>query len=83
MEGREQSDNPTRSNGWDDESAVIGPASFAATKEELEVTQTGETCPVKNLNMGKLSCPPAAGWGGVRSQGKEGKSDGRRQGKEI
>lgn len=36
---------------------------YAALNEVLEVTQTGETCPLptENLNMGKLSCPPAVG----------------------
>lgn len=45
------------------------PALSAALSVELEVMQTGETCPIENLNMGKLSCPPAVGWGGVRSLG--------------
>lgn len=42
--------------------------------------QTGETCPTENLNMGKLSCPPAVGRGGVRSKGGgggRGKEGGR------
>lgn len=36
-------------------------------------------CPMENLNMGKLSCPPAVGWGGVRRSGgrKTGKEGGR------
>lgn len=40
---------------------------FADFTVELEAMQTGETCPIENLNMGKLSCPPAVGRGGVRS----------------
>ncbi len=43
------------------------PALSVALNVVLEVTQTGETCPIENLNMGKLSCPPAVGRGGVRS----------------
>lgn len=39
----------------------------AALKVKEEVKQTGETCRKVNLNTGKLSCPPAVGWGGVRS----------------
>lgn len=39
--------------------------SLPAVKEEVK--QTGETCHKVNLNTGKLSCPPAVGWGGVRS----------------
>lgn len=38
--------------------------------------KTGETCPMVNLNMGKLSCPPAVGRGGVRSYG--GEKEGRK-----
>lgn len=49
---------------------------FAAFTMELEVTQTGEICPIDNLNMGKLSCPPAVGRGGVRSKG--GEKEGRK-----
>lgn len=40
---------------------------FSTLNVELKVKQTGGTCPVANLNMGKLSCPPAVRRGGVRS----------------
>lgn len=42
--------------------------------------QAGETCPIENLNMGKRSCPPAVGRGGVRSKRRE--NEGRKEAEE-